>query len=355
MTLDNSDAEFLRDNDSLYVMPLRIVPFETPALRRGRLIRNAALNPAIEVFGLDNGASGQILIEDITVEFGRHHFGWKRDEIHPDLPLLKKLARLTSYDVYSLRILFRELEIPLESIDYLTLSPEKQAQLGVYMKSFTKSLIQHIFKETDEDFDEDCTDIVKMLNGKDGAKALQKLQMMAKVLDLPIQAIPKFLQDFADIYMSFSYYQQCLDDIVPMITQMLGEISELRENWQMKQDQNLMQVCKSLIADLSDLTVRTTGRFESFYRNTETMWEGMSAEKFQAMEAMIRGNHVTMGGVLCGLGIKMNAWNKRFPSPNSGSPQARAELIMSSMIPGMEYIKAIDQAAPSASAASAVA
>ena len=36
----NTDTDFLRDNDSLYTMPLRIVPFQTPALRRGRLISN---------------------------------------------------------------------------------------------------------------------------------------------------------------------------------------------------------------------------------------------------------------------------------------------------------------------------
>ena len=100
--------QFISDNDSLYVMTLRIVPFKTLALRRGRLIRNAQFKPAVEVYQSGDGTSGQILIEDVTPEIASRYFGWETNKIHPDYALLHKIARLTSYDIYSLRILFRD-------------------------------------------------------------------------------------------------------------------------------------------------------------------------------------------------------------------------------------------------------
>ncbi|MBT5050905.1 MAG: hypothetical protein HOM58_20560 [Rhodospirillaceae bacterium] len=336
---------FRRDNDSLYVMPLQIVPFATPALRRGKLIRNTILKPAIEVYRSEDGVSGQILIEDITPEFGHYHFGWDDKEKNPDYKVLRKLAKLTSYDIYTLRIFFRELDITLESVDYLELSNEQKQQLNGYMRAFTQPLVKHIYGETKVDALE-AADIIRLFSDPDTEKALQNIRRLADLLDVEVEGIPAFLEDFADIYLSFSYYQQYLDDIVPKMSDMVKEIDELRHNWQMKQDANLMNASQVLVNDLNDLTSSTTGRFESFHKNTENMWNDLSAERFRSTETMIRAYHKTIGGVLCGLGIKMNAWKKRFPNHDTGSPQARVEMILSSMMPGMEIIKRIDAAAP---------
>jgi len=43
------DLEFLRDNDSPYILPLKYVPLETPALRMGPLVRTFPLDTAVEV------------------------------------------------------------------------------------------------------------------------------------------------------------------------------------------------------------------------------------------------------------------------------------------------------------------
>ena len=91
------------DRDSVYILPLSIVPMSTPALKRARLIKNARLESVVELFeGADIG-SGQMDIDDLPAEFR-----WPDIPIHPDLVLLRKLALLPSFDVYSLRILLRE-------------------------------------------------------------------------------------------------------------------------------------------------------------------------------------------------------------------------------------------------------
>ena len=47
---DDLDAEFLRDNDSLYVLPLKFIPLNTSSLRRSRLVKTFSLETAVEVF-----------------------------------------------------------------------------------------------------------------------------------------------------------------------------------------------------------------------------------------------------------------------------------------------------------------
>ncbi len=107
-----------------------------------------------------------------------------------------------------------------------------------------------------------------------------------------------------------------------------------------------MNNCLELVTYLNDLMASTTGRFEKFYNDTDEMWDNISTEKFRETETLIKSYHTTIGGVLCGLGIKMSAWKKRFPSPQSGGPYARAEYLLNSVRPGMETIMAINQGAP---------
>jgi len=337
--------QFVSDNDSLYVMPLRIIPFETQALRRGRLIRNAQFKPAVEVYQSGDGASGQILIEDVTPEFASRYFGWGTNRIHPDYALLHKVARLTSYDIYSLRILFREHDIPVESVEYLQLSGDMKAKLNKYMQAFSRPLVQQIYGDEIADHLQ-SDDIVNLFRDPDTEKALQKLQILADSLSVEVSAIPEFLENFADVYLSISYYQHYLDDIVPKMVDVVAEIDDLKFNWQMKQDPHLMKACTGLVSVFGDITSSTTGRFETFYKLTDNMWDNLSAKNFKKTEEVINGYRTTIAGVLCGLGNKINAWKQRFPQRDAGSPQARAEFLISSIRPGMTAIKAIDQSMP---------
>lgn len=336
------DAEFEHDNDSLYVLPLKIVPFTTPGLRFGKLVKNAILEPAIEIFQYAEGFSAQILIEDVTPELGHNLFGWKSGAPCSDMKILLKLALLTSYDVFSLRILFRNLNIPIASIDYLNLSDYMKEELDSYMQVFTQPLVKQIYGELAGE-NLGSANIINLFSNPDSERALQNLRKLAQIMGVSVQTIPTFLEDFADLYLSFSYYQKCLDDIAPKMVDMATEINDLKDNYHMKHNHYLTNSCRELVANLSDLTASTNGRFEKFHSATDKMWEDISAEKFRNTETLIKSYHTTIGGVLCGLGIKMNAWKKRFPTRKSGSPQARVETLLSSMLPGMEKIMEIDR------------
>ncbi len=55
---------------------------------------------------------------------------------------------------------------------------------------------------------------------------------------------------------------------------------------------------------------------------------------------------MTLGGVLCGLSVKMSLWEEKFGGGRGGLVQ-RAEFIMSEMRQGIDTIAAIEQSAPS--------
>ena len=71
-----------------------------------------------------------------------------------------------------------------------------------------------------------------------------------------------------------------------------------------------MNTCKMMSETINGLMVAITGRFENFDLSTKDMWNNISAERFRAVEKIIRSYHTTIGGVLCALSVKMNAWYK---------------------------------------------
>ena len=174
------DLEFLRDNDSLYVLPLRHVPLETPALRRGRLVKTFPLDTAVEIVRYDGGM-GFFLIEDLLSSGVDEILGWEEGHKHADAEIIRVLATLNSYDVYNLRIKFKQHNIDYEGYEYLQLSPDMQKELSVYMREFTRPLIETVFcadalKENPD------RDIVSLLQDLDNGDTLQNLQRLSAKL-----------------------------------------------------------------------------------------------------------------------------------------------------------------------------
>ena len=336
---ENTESSDL-DRDSLFIMPLSIVPIETAALRRARIIKNGRLFGVVELFDDVDTGSGQIEVDNVP-----QVFYWPEGTIHPDLALLRKLAMLPSYDVYSLRILLRENDIPIADQADLKLSGAMVAELNTYMTGFTRPLIQEIYGGTDVSINS-FDDVLMLFRDPDVKKAKEKLQVMADKLGIGLADIPNFLEDYGDIFLSLSYYRRCLDEIEPAITGFLNSVSDIKRNFQLKNDVNLMNTCKMMESTINELMAAITGRFENFDRSTQHMWDEISAERFRKVEQLITSYHSTIGGVLCSLTVKMNAWLKLFPNENAGGPMRRAEFIMSEMRQGIENIQKIEDSAP---------
>ncbi|MDH5749796.1 MAG: hypothetical protein OEY85_10865 [Rhodospirillales bacterium] len=326
--------------DSLHSLPLSILPVQTPILKTARLIKNTHLESVVEFFDDVATGSGQVDIE------GLHGTcGWPVNSVPQDLILLRRLGRLPSYDVYSLRIALRTMGIPVNNIESLKLSATKVLELTDYMTSFTHPLIRQIYGGEDiavQKFE----DIISLFKSPDVEIARDKLRIMAKTLGISLSEIPKFLEDYGDVFLSLSYFRQCLDQIHPVMESLLESLYDIRSNRQLSQDTSLMRACDMVENTFNNLMMAVSGRFENFDRSTKDMWDNISAERFRQVEDLITRYHITIGGALCALSVKMAAWHKLFPTAETGGIVKRSQIIMSDIKPGIENIRMIEDNAP---------
>ncbi|MBT6829990.1 MAG: hypothetical protein HOA58_10765 [Rhodospirillaceae bacterium] len=340
--VENPESTTDLDMDSLHILPLSILPLSTTGLKQARLIKNLHFQSVIEIYKDEKSGSGQIAPDALKT-----HFRWESAEDFEDQRLIEHLARLNSYDVYSLRIELRRAGIELEEVDALKLSEAKQAELTEYMRVFTSPLLAQVYGDSDasiENFDQ----LIGMFSNPDKDSAIRNLRTLAKKLEIDIMAVPEFLEEYADIFLSLAYYKNCLDDLIPKIGRFIEVMDDLEGNFHMRRDPILMNVCGFLRERLNDVTASLTGRFESFDRHSKDMWNNLNGESFRRVRKMIESHHTTVGGVLCGLSLKMDAWEREVGWKND-SPIKRSEFIATQMRSGINRIQEIEDSAPAIS------
>ena len=328
------------DRDSAHTLALSILNLKTMALDRARMIKNSRLEGVVEIFQSASTGSGQI-----DVDFLPNEFDWPTMPPHPDLILLRKISALSSYDVYSLRLLLRDLGVPIKDLTGLSLSEAKKKELTEYMKEFTRPLISQIYGDEDKSLT-DLDSVLSLFRDPDVEKAREKLQVMADQLKIEIQEIPKFLEDYGDIYLSLSYFEKGLKDYEASIDIFIKSVEELQEHDQLKSDPKFMKACHTITTTINYLLNTNKERFKYLEKYTKDMWNDLSADKFRNVEKTIKSYHTTIGGALCTLSVKMDAWNIKFPSSKAGGPIKRSDFIMSDMIHGIDKILEMERKAP---------
>ncbi|MEQ8398477.1 hypothetical protein [Thalassobaculum sp.] len=327
------------DRDSLHTLPLRIVPLRLAALRRARMIKTSKLESVIELFKDSSAGSGLIDIKSLP-----DFIQADEADIAADLEILHPLADLNSFDVFSLRNSLRDLKIDVRSATDLQLSPAMEGRLTEYMKSFTRPLVTNVFG-TPNDAVESSGQIIHMFTNIDRDVALRNMRKIAQMMGITIVEIPAFLEKYGDIYLSLSYFRRCLDEIVPKFDQFTEWMAEIKTTI-LRDNRQLMDKCSFVNDGLNEVLSSVTGRFESFDRNSQTFWENITMDSFQALHRLITAHHETIGGVLCGLSVKLDSWEQKFPN-HAGSPQKRADFILGEMAPGLDRLMRLEKSAPS--------
>ena len=339
---EDERREYEPDMDSLHVLPLNIIPFDLSGLKRAKMIKNVRLETVIEMFRDDSAGSGQVRVEDAA-----KLFGIPENEQHPDIIKLNCLANLNSFDVYTLRVELRNVGVPVNDHTELKLSKSKNEELTEYMRDFTRPLISQVYADSDTSIT-NVNQIIDMFKNPDRDQAMENLKKLAARLNVALPEIPRFLEDYSDIFLSLAYFKNCLDTIAPSIREFLESMEELRGNYIIKNDRNFVKTSLLFENTLNNVTASITGRFESFQRHSNEMWSDINAESFSRVKRIISSHHSTIGGVLCGLAVKMSVWNDRFADGRDG-PQARADFMLSEMRHGIEKIVEVEASAPKVS------
>ncbi|HEY0837564.1 MAG TPA: hypothetical protein VGE72_26860 [Azospirillum sp.] len=324
--------------DALHIMPLSAIPLETPGLQHARLIKNVRLQTVVEMFNDTATGSGQIAPRDLAVYFESY-----KEQVERDLVKIEKIAQAASFDVYTLRLELRRLNINISDHAALTLSDRKRTELTKYMTVFTRPLIEHVYGSEDVNI-QSVDDIIRMFANPNREEALQNLRMMADRLDIGLMDIPNFLEEYGDIFLSLAYFKKCLDEIVPEVQKFLTWMAEVRTSNEIKRDFRQARTLDDISRDLTDITTSITGRFESFDNRSKDFWSDINAQTFRSIRELITAHHVTIGGVLCGLAVKMDLWKARF-ARGGGGPNRRLEFIKSEILPGLSHIKSLEQTA----------
>lgn len=322
--------------DALHIVPLDFLPMKTPGVKRASLIKNSRLETMVELFKDEGVGSGQV--EPTMLE---GFFPGATDTLPDDLRIIRRLARSPSFDVYTLRIELRDMGIAVDKDEHLKLSGEKQEELTEAMKAFTRPLIQSIYGDADGKLGS-VNNAVDLLRNPNKEEAIANLKLMADKLKVTLPEIPKFLEDYGDIFLSLAYFRDVLDKVVPASQAFMDWLEELRGTWHLRDDRTFDRTLTQLSDDMTDITGSLTGRFEVFDRETQGFWNDINADRFHDVRRLILSNHRTVGGSLCGLSLKMGAWARRFQGKKSVGPQSRIEFVKSDILPGLNYVKDLE-------------
>lgn len=322
------------DKDALHILPLSQIPLETQALRDTRLIKNTHLDGVVELFNENGSGSGQIEPHDLRRVFDMSGTG------RQDINIIRSLCVLPSFDVYSLRINLRKLGIAVEDHESLKLSDAKARQLEEHMRVFTRPLIATIYGSTEVDA-RSLSDVIALFATPDLNLARKNLRRLSTTLNVDIGQIPSFLEDYGDVYLSLAYYQFCLEENAPRLKRFLAEMRTLKAEPRFRTDTSFQRSC-ALVEEKLMLVFREVNDVLNIFRTrTADLWTDLSNERFREMEQRVLAHQTQIGGALCAITVKLNAWNVNFPSPTSGNPTARVDFILRDMQQGLENIESI--------------
>jgi len=327
------------EKDSLHILPLNMIPLGTPGLGQSRMIKNVQFESMIEVFQDDEAGSGQLDPARLGTMFG-----WPKGQKHPDGVLIAKLSLLQSFDVYSLRMSLRNLGIKVENNSHLALSDTKRRELNRYMRVFTRPLIDIVYSGNDESGISDIGDLVSSFRDQDNTAALDNLRKLSSQLKVILSQLPAFLTDYGDVFLSLAYFKDRFDDISAKTEFFLDKLALVKADSSLQDVPQIVTTIASVEEELGDLMSSISGRIESFDKHTATMWENLNDSSFRKVKLLIESNHATIGGMLCGLQIKMDGFHGEFYKKETTTRRI-ADYIAQNIKPGIDRINNIARSA----------
>ena len=320
------------EKDAIHLLPLLSLPLKTRGLKKARLVKNSCLEGVVELFSSDGAGSGQMKPEALTESFD---FSGERSS---DLEIIRSLADLPSYDVYSLRLGFRDLGIAPDDNDALKLSPAKSAELMAHMNSFTRPLIAKVYGN-EEACGHSLKEIVQLFIDPDMKQARRNLENIAKSLGIHVTDIPLFLERYADVYLSLAYYAAAIEYVIPQLENLNQTMERIRSDARYRKNGALINRLIRIEARLADAQTSISNVIEVFKQRTHKMWENIDGPTFRGMERLIIDYQRDIGANLCALVVKMDAWDKL---RGKASAETCLQFIMSEIAAGIERMPALD-------------
>lgn len=166
------------------------------------------------------------------------------------------------------------------------------------------ALLSQLYSEEEVKI-ENIDQLIDIFKSPDQKRALENLRKLAKILKMELHEIPSFLEDYGDIFLSLAYFKEFTDKSIPNVEMFLEYIYNFKFNLQLKSDRNLINTNDYIKDTLIRVTMSLSGRFKSFDKHSQDMSNDINPNSFHKVKDMIASHHATLGGVLCGLAVKM--------------------------------------------------
>jgi hypothetical protein len=290
------------------------------------------METAVELYNDPIAGSLQIYPEDIADQIAAP----SRDQ-----EIINQLAGLHSYDVYSLRASLKKLGIEVAETEQLDLSKDMKVALADTTVQFTRPLIEKIFGAGQASAT-DAQALQKIFRDPDVSRVRENLKTMQQATGIPLEDIPKFLEEYSDVFLSVAYYKFSFDNIGKDVDRFLLWIKDLQAHRDVSSTPQTAAHCKKVEDTMRFLISSIRERLMRFQVSFETFWQKINRDSFKDLRHQIDENHSSMGSILCGLSVKMNGWAKEFPDNNVGGPQKRAKFVVTDMEPGLEKLKTLE-------------
>jgi hypothetical protein len=323
----------ISDMDALDTFPLSIIPLSSNSLRSAKLIKNARMETTVELHNDPISGSYQILPEAIAETF---------KGAESDQEIITKLSLLNSYDVFSLRNSIAKLGLELNDPTALTLSGDMRAILNTYAVQFSRPLMTRIFGA---EANVPQSDMQQLLRDPDVAKVRQNLMIMTQKTGIPLGDIPRFIEDYNDVYLSLAYYRHCFESIGEQVQRFMAWMDELKRHRDVISTPQTLSSCKKTEDALRFLTLSIRERLARLQYSFEIFWKNINPDSFMQLRQQIEDNHASLGAVLCGLLVKMRLWEKAFPDNRLGGPVTRAKFVVTELEPGLERLRSLENIA----------
>lgn len=317
------------DRDSLHTLSCSLLPLRTSGLKKVRLIKNVRMETRIELYRETGMGSGQVEIDDLP-----DFMNATDDLVNHDVPMLKAVGDMASFDPYSLRRGLRAAGVEIDSLDAFTLSEPKKRELQPHMRNLTRPLLQYVFSADNIELSDPEMLRDRLLN-TNSANVLQRIDGLARALNTTREDLPDLLADYGDVFLSLGFYKHHLVRMEERVSLLQEWIREAYRVPHIGRDPMTGPILLKTENTLRALRKSLNRRFSNFETKTNIHWERVTVRTFNQVRNLIADHQESLAAVLCGLTVKIFEWQARFPG-GGGSFERRTDFALSDLRSGLD-------------------
>ena len=318
-----------RYSNSLHSLNLSTLPLSHPTLRKARMVKNAKFESVIELYRDQKSGSGQHYVDTIATMLSI------RPGDSVDIGLLRNVALLPTFDIFSVRLLLRDIGLPPGEEE--SLPPEVSRAVDAQMRKFTIPLLRYVYHGQDHD-GADLQHLVVLFRDPDVKRAEAHLKRLAAKLSIPLLQVPRFLEDYSDTFLAISLYQHTFLNIKQSVDDFLSGLARLKTHFQ--KSPVTLQALDRAHADFSHIMKNTAKRLNASEQLVSLLWGENLNATLETLQPRIREFQFLLGYLLCGISVKISAWTTAFPSHQAGTPKQCIELITTDIVYALAQLRA---------------